>query len=64
MTQAEANERDARRYHMLRALICAGEVRQREVHALIAPVLPADGKLDGPSIDRAMDLATNHYKIV
>lgn len=64
MTQSQANERDAKRYRIMRAVLCAPEARQREIHALIAPVIGEDDQLDPQRIDRAMDLILNTIKIV
>jgi hypothetical protein len=64
MTQMEADTRDARRYRMMRLLLCASEDRQREVHALIAHLVGSRGPLDAQRIDRAMDLILNTYKLV
>lgn len=64
MTQAESNERDARRYRIMRALVCAPEHTQREVHASIAHLLTPGAALQPQQIDRAMDHVLNTYKIV
>jgi hypothetical protein len=64
MTQLEADMRDAKRYRMLRALVCAGEARQREAHAVIAHLLGSGPMLEQQRLDRAMDLLLNTYKLV
>ena len=65
MTQTEANERDARRYRMLRELVCADEQRQEEIAELIEPLMvEAEGRLTPQLVDRAMDLVLNTLKLV
>ena len=64
MTLTEITERDARRYRIMRALVCAPEDKQREVHALIAHLLTPGAALQPQQIDRAMDHVLNTYKIV
>jgi hypothetical protein len=63
MNQLEADRKDARRYRMLRTLICGPEARQEEVAALIAPLL-GEGDPTPQAMDRAMDLALNTLKLV
>ena len=65
MTQLEADQRDARRYRMLRELVCADPQRQDEIAALIEPLMvETDGKLTPQLVDRAMDLVLNTLKLV
>ena len=65
MTQTECNERDARRYRMLRELVCADEQRQEEIAELIEPLMvEAEGRLTPQLVDRAMDLVLNTLKLV
>lgn len=64
MTQLEADRRDAKRYRMMRALLCAPDEKQQEVHALIAPILSDDSKPQPQRIDRALDLILSTLKIV
>lgn len=56
--------RDARRYRMLRMLLCASPEVQEQVHALIAPVLAGHADLVPGVIDRALDLALERMKIL
>ena len=65
MTQLEAEQRDARRYRMLRELVCADEQRQEEIADLIAPIMvDTDGRLTPQLVDRAVDLVLNTLKLV
>jgi hypothetical protein len=63
MTQTESNERDAKRYRMLRELICAPEARQDEIAALIGDIID-DDEPTPQAIDRAMDHLLNTLKLV
>jgi hypothetical protein len=65
MTQLEADQRDARRYRMLRELVCADEQRQEEIADLIEPLMvETNGRLTPQLVDRAMDLVLNTLKLV
>ena len=65
MTQLEADQRDARRYRMLRELVCADEQSQEEIADLIAPIMvDTDGRLTPQLVDRAVDLVLNTLKLV
>jgi hypothetical protein len=62
ITQAQENERDARRYRMLRLMLCASEERQDEIAALIDPII--GGNPTPQQVDRAIDHVLNTLKLV
>lgn len=63
MTQTEANERDARRYRMLREVMCASEARQDQLAELVAPLLDEGGPTP-QAVDRVVDHLLNTLKLV
>lgn len=62
MTQAEANERDARRYRMVRLMLCAPDERQDEIAALMDPIIK--GHPTPELVDRAIDHVLHTLKLV
>jgi hypothetical protein len=62
ITQYDANERDAKRYRMVRELMCASDERLDEIAALIDPII---GASPTPQlIDRAIDHVLDTLKLV
>jgi hypothetical protein len=62
ITQAQENERDARRYRMVRELLCASDERLDEIADMIDPIL---GNHPTPQlVDRAIDHVLTTLKIV
>lgn len=62
ITQAQENERDAKRYRIMREILCASPARQEEVGALIAHIV--GDSLTTQKIDRAMDHVLTTLKLV
>lgn len=62
ITQAQQNERDARRYRMVRAMLCASDERQDQIAALIDPII--GGQPTPQLVDRAIDHVLNTLKLV
>jgi hypothetical protein len=62
MTQAQENERDARRYRMVRFMLCASDEHQDEIAALIDPIIK--GHPTPQLVDRAMDHVLTTLKLV
>lgn len=63
MNQLEVNQQDARRYRMVRTMLCAPEALQDEIAALMAPLI-GEGAPTPQLIDRAIDLVLNTLKLV
>jgi hypothetical protein len=62
ITQAQQNERDAKRYRMMRLMLCAPDERQDEIAALIDPII--GGHPTPQLVDRAIDHVLNTLKLV
>lgn len=62
MNQLEVNEWDAKRYRLVREMLCASEARQDEIAALIDPIIGANPTPQ--QVDRAIDHVLNTLKIV
>jgi hypothetical protein len=62
MNQLEVNEQDAKRYRLVREMLCASEARQDQLAALIDPII---GATPTPQqVDRAIDHVLNTLKLV
>jgi hypothetical protein len=62
MNQLEINEQDARRYRMVRLMLCASDATQDEIAALIDPIIK--GHPTPQLVDRAMDHVLTTLKLV
>jgi hypothetical protein len=61
-TQYQVNEQDARRYRMVRLMLCASDATQDEIAALMDPII--QGNPTPQLLDRAIDHVLATLKLV